>query len=190
MPSQRACLAPRSRPGIDTEEGRIGPETSGEIVGLQSEIGQTVFVLPITAVWPRGDEDLDPVRGGGAEIQAEMPVHRGDGADWVGNEPLIADMKDPVGRNSADTARLRDARRAVHPSVGNLPANCEPVDGAGEGTRRISRPRCDGGENVQRVAVHEHEARIGIDVPSPECEHMIGAFRHPFPRAELALEML
>ena len=39
---------------------------------MQSEIGQTVFVLPITAVWPRGDESLDPVRGGGAEIQAEM----------------------------------------------------------------------------------------------------------------------
>ena len=88
--------------------------------------------------------------------------------------------------------RRDDARGAVGPTVANLASDRGAIETPRERlAQHFGQPR-DRGQHAHRIAMHEDEARIGINFADRiECEDVIGAFQHPaLSRLPVAREML
>ena len=86
-------------------------------------------------------------------------------------------------------ARLLAARRdhALDPGMpaqAFLPAELELVEAAGERSAHHFGQPGDRGQHLERIAMHEHDPRIGIDgADGIEREHVVRALQHPPARA-------
>src|SRR5208282_723733 len=115
---------------------------------------------------------------------------RGD-TEWIADEISVAHLVDALRRWPQRFAGLNQKRRALFPSIADLPADLKTINSAGERLPQdFGEPR-HRRQHLHRVAMDEHEARVEIhSAQSIERENMIGALQHPLARAVLMLQVL
>ena len=92
---------------------------------------------------------------------------------------------------AATRRQIAHSLRAVHPSGADFATDLNPIDAAREGPPQHLRQSRDRGEDADRIAVDEHQARVRIDIPDVvNGKNMVRRLQDPLSARKLGIKML